>query len=77
MTAIVGEKHWIKGEIAALSFSQVAGLNFDDMVAVVLAAGVPMPDLECIHTMDGDTLMRHVHWAIQCCRSEDHLASCK
>ena len=74
MAAIVHEKHWTKAQIAALSFSQVARLNYDEMVEVVLDSGVPMRDLDCVRTLEGDTLMRHVHWAIQCCRRESDLA---
>jgi hypothetical protein len=70
MPTIADEKHWTKGEIAALNFSQVAHLNYDQMVKVVLDSGVPVPNGECVHTMEGDTLMRHVNWAIQCCSRE-------
>ena len=73
MASIVHEKHWTKAQIAALSFSQVARLNYDEMVEVVLDSGVPMRDLDCVRTLEGDTLMRHVHWAIQCCRRESDL----
>jgi len=70
MATITSERHWTKGQIAALSFSQVARLNYDEMVQVVLDAGVPVRDVKCVHTMEGDTLMRLVHWSIQCCRRE-------
>lgn len=70
MATITREQHWTKRQIAALSFSQVARLNYDEMVQVVLDAGVSVRDVERVHSMDGDLLMRHVHWAIECCRHE-------
>jgi hypothetical protein len=70
VVTIVGEKHWTKAQIAALSFSQVARLSYEEMVTIVLDAGVPMRDAEYVHTMEGDTLMRHVYWARECCRRE-------
>jgi hypothetical protein len=70
MATITRESHWTKRQIAALSFSQVARLNYDEMVQVVLDAGVPLRNVSRIDTMEGDLLMRHVHWAIECCRHE-------
>lgn len=70
VVTIVGEKHWTKPQIAAISFSQVARLSYDEMVTIVLDAGVPVRGAEYVHTMEGDTLMRHVHWARECCRRE-------
>ena len=70
MIVIVGEGQWTKAQIAALSDSQLAHMNYDEMVKLVLVAGVPMHNVERIHTMEGDTLMRLVNWARVCCRRE-------
>jgi hypothetical protein len=70
MIVIVGEGQWTKAQIAALSDSQLAHMNYDEMVELVLVAGVPVHNVERIHTMEGDTLMRLVNWARVCCRRE-------
>jgi hypothetical protein len=70
MATIVGERQWTKAQIAALSDSQLAHMNYDEMVNLVLLAGVPVRNVECIRTMDGDTLMRLVNFARVSCRRE-------
>jgi hypothetical protein len=70
MAPTVGESQWTKSQIAALSDSQLARLNFDELVKLVLVAGIPVRNVECIHTMEGDTLVRLVHFARVCCRRE-------
>ncbi|HEX3998490.1 MAG TPA: hypothetical protein VHX65_08070 [Pirellulales bacterium] len=70
MATTLRARHWTRKEIAALSFSQVAELNYDEMIRLVLDSGVPFRDVKSLHTMDGDVLMRHVHWARQYCRRE-------
>jgi hypothetical protein len=70
MIVIVGEGQWTKAQIAALSDSQLAQLNYDEMVKLVLTAGVPVHNVERIDTMEGDTLVRLVNWARVCCRRE-------
>jgi hypothetical protein len=70
MATIVEERQWTKHQIAVLSDSHVAHLNFDEMVTIVLVAGVPVRDIEHIHTMEGDTLVRLVYGAREYCRRE-------
>jgi hypothetical protein len=70
MLATVGQPQWTKAQIAALSDSQLAQMNYDEMVNLVLAAGVPVHNVERIRTMEGDTLTRLVNWARVCCRRE-------
>jgi hypothetical protein len=70
MVTIVGNSQSTKGQIAALSDSQLARLNFDEMVEIVLVSGVPVRDFECVRTLEGDELMRLVHWARQFCRGQ-------
>jgi hypothetical protein len=61
---------WTKSEIACLSDSQLARLNYDEMVKLVLVAGVPVRSVECLQSMEGDTLMRLVSLARTNCRRE-------
>jgi hypothetical protein len=70
MVTIVEKCHWTNGDIAALSDSQLARLNHDEMVELVLISGVPVRNIECIRTMEGDALARLVHWARHCCRGQ-------
>jgi hypothetical protein len=67
MVTIVGRSQWTKEQIAALTNSQLAQLNYDEMVEIVLASGVPLRDFMHIRTMEGDALVRLVHWARQHC----------
>jgi hypothetical protein len=70
MATMVGESQWTKSKIATLSDSQLACLNYDEMVKLVLVAGIPVRNVECIRTMEGDTLVRLVNFARVCCRRE-------
>ncbi len=70
MVAIVEGGQWTKSQIASLSDLQLARMNYDEMVELVLVAGVPVNNIERIHTMEGDTLVRLVNWARVCCRRE-------
>lgn len=70
MTTMLGESLWTRNRIASLSDAQLAQLNFDEMVELVLVAGVPVRNVERIHTMEGDTLVRLVNFARACCRRE-------
>ncbi len=70
MATTVGDSQWTKSRIAALSDLQLARLNYDEMVKLVLVAGIPVRNVERIHTMEGDTLVRLVNFARVCCRRE-------
>jgi hypothetical protein len=70
MVTMVGKQPWTKGQIAALSQSQLSRLNYDEMVEIVLASGVPVRHFERIRTLEGDALVRLVHWAHQYCRGQ-------
>ncbi len=70
MATMIGESQWTRSRIASLSDLQLARLNFDEMVALVLVAGVPVRNVERIHTMEGETLVRLVNFARACCRRE-------
>ncbi len=67
---MVSGSQWTKSEIARLSDSQLVHLNYDDMVKLVLVAGVPVRSVECLQAMEGDTLVRLVSVARTCCRRE-------
>jgi len=70
MVTIVGKSPWTKVQIAALSNSQLAHLNYDEMVEIVLVSGVPVRDFERVRTMESDALVRLVHCARQFCRGQ-------
>jgi hypothetical protein len=70
MATIVRERRWSKAQIAALSDSQLAHLNYDEMVTIVLVAELPVRNVERIQTMEGDTLVRLVYSARAYCRRE-------
>jgi hypothetical protein len=70
MATMVGESQWTKARIAGLSDSQLARMNYDEMVRIVLIADVPVRNVERIQTMEGDTLVRLVHLARAHCRRE-------
>ena len=55
----------------------VARLNYDQMVTLVLEAGIPVRNAECIRTMEGDTLVRLVNFSRICCRRESLAATAK
>jgi hypothetical protein len=67
MVTIVGRSQWTREQIAALTNSQLSRLNYDEMVEIVLASGVPLRDLAYVRTMESDALVRLVHWARQSC----------
>ncbi len=67
MVTIAGRSQWTREQIAALTNSQLASLNYDEMVEIVLASGVPLRDFMHIRTIEGDALVRLVHWARQQC----------
>ena len=46
MATMVGESQWTKSQIAALSDSHLARLNYDEMVQLVLVAGIPVRNVE-------------------------------
>jgi len=70
MVTIVGKSPWTNCQIAALSDSQLAHLNFDEMVEIVLASGVSVRDIKCVRTMESDALVRLLNWARQWCRCQ-------
>ena len=70
MATIVATRQWTKDRISALSDLQLALMDFDEMVEIVLASGVPVRNSERIHTIESDTLVRLVHWARQFCRGQ-------
>ena len=71
MATMVGESQWTKARIASLSDLQLARMNYDEMVRIVLIADVPVRNVERIQTMEGDTLVRLVHLARARCRREN------
>ena len=70
MVTIADKSQWTKGQIAALSNSQLARFNLDEMVEIVRVSGAPLGDFERLRTIDGDALVRLVHCARQFCRSQ-------
>ena len=48
MVTIAGRSQWTREQIAALTNSQLASLNYDEMVEIVLASGVPFRAISCI-----------------------------
>jgi hypothetical protein len=74
MATMVGESQWTKARIASLSDLQLARMNYDEMVRIVLIADVPVRNVERIQTMEGDTLMRLAHMARARCRREPVVA---
>ena len=70
MVTAIEKIQWTKSDIAALSDSQLARLNYDEMVDLVLYSGVPLRDSQRVPAMEGDALMRLVHWARQFCRGQ-------
>jgi hypothetical protein len=71
MAIMVGESQWTRAQIASLSDLQLARMNYDEMVRIVLIADVPVRNVEHIQTMEGDTLVRLLHFARACCRREN------
>ena len=70
MVTTIEKMQWTKGDIAALSDSQLARLNYDEMVDLVLYSGVPLRDSLRVRSMEGDALLRLVYWARQFCRGQ-------
>jgi hypothetical protein len=70
MVTIEGTSQWTQGQIAALSDLQLARLNYDEMVGIVLVSGVPVRDIKRVCSLDGDTLVRLVHCARRFCRDQ-------
>jgi hypothetical protein len=68
MATIVEKSPRTKSQIAALNDSQLAQLNYDEMVGIVLESGIPVRDIESVRSLEGDTLVRLVHCARQFCR---------
>ena len=59
---------WTKERIAALDQAELARLNYDEMVEIVRASGIPLRDMHWVTTLESDVLVRLVHWARQSCR---------
>jgi hypothetical protein len=74
MATMVGESQWTKARIASLSDLQLARMNYDEMVKIVLIADVPVRNVERIQTMEGDTLVRLAHLARASCRRKPVVA---
>ncbi len=74
MATIVENSPWTRERIAALQDSQLARLNYDQLVEIVLASGVPLRDHQRVHQMEGDALVRLAHWARRHCGASGHIA---
>jgi hypothetical protein len=68
MATATEQSHWTKERIAALDQSELARLNYDEMVEIVRASGIPLRDMHWVNTLESDVLVRLVHWARQSCR---------
>jgi hypothetical protein len=69
MPTIVDKGHWTREQIAALEDRQLARLNYDELVEIVLASGVPVRDRQRVCTMESDALVRLAHVARRHCCS--------
>ena len=70
METIVHKRQWMREKIAALSDWQLAQLNYDELVEIVIQSGVPLRNCARVREMESDSLVRLVYWARQCCRSQ-------
>lgn len=57
-----------KAEIASLTPADIAKLTFDEMVEVVIASEIPVPQVKRLHDLDGEMLVRLVYSARHHCR---------
>ena len=55
-------------QIAELTDDQLARLNYDEMVRVILASGMSVRNVERIHTFEGVTVLRLARCARNFCR---------
>ncbi len=67
MAAIVEKSHWTREQIAVLQDSQLARFNYDELVKIVLASGVPLGDPRRVSTMESDALVRLARLARRHC----------
>lgn len=59
---------WHKHDIAEMTNEQLARLNYDAMVEIVLASEMPVRDVERIRSFEGDTVSRLAWMAREHCR---------
>jgi hypothetical protein len=69
MATTVDKGHWTREQIAALDDRQLARLNYDELVEIVLASGVQVRDRQRVCTMESDALVRLAHVARRHCCS--------
>ena len=70
-TADSGSKarSWSPAQVAALSERDIASLSFDEMISAIQVAPVPVPQLESLANLDGESLVRLVYLARHSCRT--------
>ena len=62
-------------DIAEMTNDQIAQLNYDEMIDVVLASQMPVRNVERIHSFEGETVYRLVYSARRHCRQAVEHAS--
>jgi len=70
MTAIASSRTWTEAAIAALSPSDIAQLNYDEMLELVSASQSTPTRLDAPPVTESDILVRHVYALRQRCRSK-------
>jgi len=70
MTAIASCRTWTEPEIAALSPSDIARLNYDEMLELVSASQPARVRLDAAQVTEIAILVRHVYALRQRCRSK-------
>ena len=68
MATIVDKSQWTCEQIAALDDRHFSRLNYDELVELVLASGVPVRDSQRVRLLEGDALVRLAHAARRHCK---------
>lgn len=69
MTTSVSHRTWTETDIAALTASDIAQLNYDEMVELLNVASTSFSRLDVSQVTESDILVRHVYALRQRCRS--------
>jgi len=70
MTAIASCRAWTDAEIAALSPSDIARLNYDEMLELVAASKPTRARSDAPQVTESDIVVRHVYALRQRCRDK-------
>lgn len=63
-----------KSDIARISNDELSQLNYDAMVELVLASELPVPDVNRIHSFEGETVSNLARMARDYCRENGNEA---